>query len=63
MKKAIFFIVDEYADREGAFLSSQLNQHKDWEVKTASIQSQVKSIGGFKMTVDYLLEDIPAKID
>lgn len=63
MKKAIFFMLDDYADWEGAFLSSQLNQKEDWEVKTASVQQQIKSIGGFKTTVDHLLEDIPEKID
>ncbi len=63
MKKAIFFIVDDYADWEGAWLASLLNQREDWEVKTASTQLHVKSIGGFKINIDYLLEKIPEKID
>ena len=38
MKTAILFLVDEYADWEGAYLSSILNTSKEWEVKTASIE-------------------------
>lgn len=63
MKKAIFFILDEYADWEGAYLSSQLNQNKNWEVKTASIKNEVTSIGGFKTLVDYQVKDITADIN
>ena len=29
MKKALFLILDEYADWEGAYLSSTLNQRED----------------------------------
>lgn len=63
MKKAIFFILDEYADWEGAYLSSQLNQNKNWEVKTASIKNEVNSIGGFKTLVDYQVKNITADTD
>jgi putative intracellular protease/amidase len=63
LKKAIFFILDEYADWEGAYLSSQLNQNKNWEVKTASIKNEVTSIGGFKTLVDYQVKDITADIN
>ncbi|MDV7757996.1 type 1 glutamine amidotransferase family protein [Liquorilactobacillus mali] len=59
MKKATFLILDEYADWEGAYLSSQLNQDSNWEVKTASIKKEVVSIGGFKTVVDYQLEQVP----
>lgn len=59
MKQAIFLILDEYADWEGAYLSSQLNQDSNWEVKTASIKKEVISIGGFKTVVDYQLEQVP----
>lgn len=41
-------MLDEYADWEGAYLSSTLNQAPSWEAKTASIKSEVVSIGGFK---------------
>ena len=60
MKQAVFLILDEYADWEGAYLSSQLNQDPNWEVKTASIKKEVISIGGFKTIVDYQLAQIPA---
>lgn len=63
MKTAILFLVNEYADWEGAYLSSILNTSKEWEVKTASIEKQVTSIGGFKTTVDYLIDELPEKID
>ena len=63
MKTAILFLVDEYADWEGAYLSSILNTSKEWEVKTASTQKKVTSIGGFKTTVDYLIDELPEKID
>lgn len=63
MKKAIFFILDEYADWEPAYLSSMINKQKDWLVETASIQKEVYSIGGFKTLVDYELSNLPAQID
>lgn len=63
MKQAIFAMLDEYADWEGAYLSSTLNQAPSWEVKTASIKQEVVSIGGFKTTVDYQLEQIPANCE
>lgn len=63
LKIAIFFILNEYADWEGAYLASELNRSSDWKVKTASINSEVISIGGFKTIVDYHIPEIPAKID
>lgn len=63
MKRAVFLLLEGYADWEGAYLSSQLNQQKNWEIKTASIRQQVSSMGGFKLEVDYLIEKIPQKID
>ncbi|PMD68781.1 type 1 glutamine amidotransferase family protein [Companilactobacillus nuruki] len=62
-KQAIFFVENEYADWEGSYLASQLNQTKDWKTKTASTQRTVKSIGGFTTTVDYLIKDLPDNID
>lgn len=63
MKRAVFLLLEGYADWEGAYLSSQLNQQKIWEIKTASTKQQVTSMGGFKLEVDYLIEKIPQKID
>lgn len=63
MKTAILFLVDGYADWEGAYLASILNTSEEWTVKTASIQKEVHSIGGFKTTVDYLISELPESID
>lgn len=48
MKTAITFLLEEYADWEGAYITSTLNQNEGWQNKTASIQSEVTSIGGLK---------------
>lgn len=48
MKTAITFLLEEYADWEGAYITSTLNQKEGWQNKTASIQSEVTSIGGLK---------------
>jgi len=63
MKQAIFLMLDDYADWEGAHLSSMLNAESDWDVKTASVKKEVVSIGGFKTLVDYQLEQIPINSD
>lgn len=63
MKQAVFLILNEYADWEGAYLASQLNQDSNWSVKTASIDQKVTSIGGFKTIIDYQVKDIPQDID
>ncbi|MQS76375.1 type 1 glutamine amidotransferase family protein [Companilactobacillus halodurans] len=63
MKRAIFLMLDDYADWEGAYLASQLNQSSNWSVKTASITTKITSIGGLKTIVDYSLVDIPKEID
>ncbi|GEO48618.1 type 1 glutamine amidotransferase family protein [Companilactobacillus kimchii] len=63
MKTAIFFILNEYADWEGPYLSSQLNQNSEWTVKTASFSDEVTSIGGFKTIIDYKIDELPEKID
>ncbi|MCG0585422.1 DJ-1/PfpI family protein [Lactiplantibacillus plantarum] len=60
MKTALFIMLNEYADQEGAYLSSQLNQNEDWQVKTASINSTVTSIGSLTTKVDYQLSDLPS---
>ncbi len=38
MKKAFFLILDEYADWEGAYLASSINQREDWSVHTISLE-------------------------
>ncbi|MFW7433904.1 type 1 glutamine amidotransferase family protein [Vagococcus carniphilus] len=63
MKTAIFFLLDDYADWEGAYLSSTLNKKEDWIVKTASIQREVTSIGGFTTKIDFLMDELPKQID
>ncbi|HFM7479359.1 TPA: type 1 glutamine amidotransferase family protein, partial [Enterococcus faecium] len=63
MKTAITFLLEEYADWEGAYITSTLNQKEGWQNKTASIQSEVTSIGGLKTKIDYLIEQIPEKVD
>ncbi|GIN74930.1 putative protease YdeA [Bacillus sp. J14TS2] len=59
MKKALFLILDEYADWEGAYLSAELNQREDWSVETVSLDGIVSSIGGFKTSVDYIIGHEP----
>jgi len=63
MKTAVFFLLNEYADWEGPYLSSQLNQNAEWTVKTASVDAEVVSIGGFKTLIDYQIDELPQKID
>lgn len=63
MKTVVFVLLDEYADWEGAYLSSQFNQLPNWTVKTASVQQEVSSMGGFKTSVDYFISDIPADVE
>lgn len=59
MNTALVFLLDQYADWEGAYITSTLNQKADWQVKTVSTQSKVTSIGGFTTEVDYLLAEMP----
>lgn len=64
MKKAIFFLLDQYADWEASYLASRLNNSVEWEVKTASLKAEVCiSMGGFRTLVDYGLDEIPVDID
>lgn len=63
MKRAVFLVLNKYADWEGGYLSSQLNKDSEWMVKTASIAHEVTSIGGFTTKVDYQIEEIPNDID
>ncbi len=59
VKKALFLILDEYADWESAYLSSTLNQREDWSVYTISLNEKVRSIGGFQTSVDYIIGTEP----
>ncbi|MGG4263860.1 type 1 glutamine amidotransferase family protein [Peribacillus simplex] len=63
MKKTLFLILDEYADWEGAYLSSALNQREEWSVNTISLEHIVSSIGGFKTSVDYIIGLEPANFN
>ncbi|TLQ17960.1 glutamine amidotransferase [Lentilactobacillus parafarraginis] len=63
MKQAVFVMMQQFSDWEGAYLTSQLNAADNWQVKTASDNQYVKSIGGLNVRVDYLLEDIPDDIN
>ncbi|WP_429971052.1 type 1 glutamine amidotransferase family protein [Fructilactobacillus sp. Tb1] len=58
MKKALFIILNDYADWEDAYLSTQLNQSSEWTVITASTNKEVKSIGGFTTLVDMNISDV-----
>ncbi|MCC8365929.1 DJ-1/PfpI family protein [Xenorhabdus sp. PB61.4] len=64
MKKAIFFLLNDYADWESAYLASRLNISKEWLVETASLdKGTCKSIGGFNTVIDYSLAMIPRDIE
>lgn len=52
MKTALFVLLDQYADWEGAYLLSLLNQREDWQIKTASNLPKVESIGGLQTVID-----------
>lgn len=57
MKTALFLMLDQYADWEGSYLASQLNQSTDWQIKTASTTPSVTSIGGspLKLTINWIV--------
>ncbi|RIO69628.1 type 1 glutamine amidotransferase family protein [Staphylococcus borealis] len=63
MKKALFLLLDEFADWEGAYLSSILNQDDNWSVSTISVEENVSSLGGFSVLVDYIIGDEPKDYD
>ncbi|WP_125766724.1 type 1 glutamine amidotransferase family protein [Lapidilactobacillus wuchangensis] len=63
MKLAIFVILKQFSDWEGAYLASQLNQSSQWQVKYASNQTSVTSIGGLTVLPDYQLDQLPQEID
>ncbi|MDN6409625.1 MAG: DJ-1/PfpI family protein, partial [Tetragenococcus halophilus] len=63
MKKALFLLLDEFADWEGAYLSSTLNQSEFWTVKTISVEKKVVSLGGFSVLIDYVIGSEPKDYD
>ncbi|ETS32238.1 transcriptional regulator [Photorhabdus khanii NC19] len=64
IKKALFFLLDNYADWEGAFLASRLNASKGWTVETASLEKGIcKSIGGFTTMIEHSIEALPRHVD
>lgn len=67
MKKIILFVIPEqYADWEGAYLSSALYMlgQGNYEVKTVALtMDKVTSIGGFRMLPDYDIHSIPEEYE
>lgn len=62
-KQILFFILEQYADWEGAYLSSALYMLGDgqYEVKTVSLTADlVTSIGGFRAKPDYDIDSMPS---
>lgn len=57
MKNAIVVLLNNYADWEAGYLTGILKQ-KDWQIKYASNQQIVHSIGGMNVQVDYQLSDL-----
>lgn len=63
MKKALFLLLDEFADWEGSYLSSTLNQSDTWSVNTISVDKKVISLGGLSVLIDYIIGDEPKDYD
>lgn len=63
LKKALFLLLDKFADWEGAYLSSTLHQSDSWSVSTVSINKKVSSLGGFSVLVDYVIDGEPKDYD
>ena len=62
MKTILFFILEQYADWEAAYLSSAVNMlgQGGFEIKTVSLAREaVMSIGGFKTIPDYDIYSAP----
>lgn len=59
MKNALFLLLDEFADWEGSYLSSTLNQSEFWSVKTISTEENVVSLGGLSVLIDYVIGSEP----
>lgn len=67
MKKAVLFILDEFADWEAAFISTALTTDEisgDYEVQWASTdRSPKRSMGHLTVIPDLTIEEIPQDID
>lgn len=63
MKKTIlFFVLQQYADWEAAYISSAITMlgEGQYEIKTVSLSKDyVQSIGGFKIIPDYDITSVP----
>lgn len=55
MKKILVYLSDGYADYEQAYVCSKLNQNKNFKVETIANNTQVKSMSGLNVIVDYTL--------
>lgn len=58
MKTAVVVLLDHYADWEAGYLIGLLNQRRDWQVKTASNQKTITSIGGIITQPDFEISAI-----
>ncbi len=67
MKKVIlFFILDQFADWEAAYLSSAVMSlgKGEYTVRTVSLsKDSVQSIGGFRVTPDYDIPSVPEEYE
>lgn len=65
-KQVLFVILEQFADWEGAYLSSALYMlgNGQYEVKTVSLtRDMVTSIGGFGVTPDYPIDAVPSNYE
>ncbi|MCT1902968.1 type 1 glutamine amidotransferase family protein [Oceanobacillus sp. FSL W8-0428] len=60
-KEILIFLPENYADWEGSYICSELNNPKTgYAVKTLSLsKNPVKSMGGFTVIPDYTINEIP----
>lgn len=62
MKTVLFFILDQWADWEAAYVSSAIRMlgQNQFSIKTVSIsKNKVESIGGFQVIPDYEISSCP----
>ena len=58
MTELLIVILEEYADWEVGPIAAELNQQKEFEVKTVSTsKTPVQSMGGFRTIPDYTIEE------
>lgn len=66
MKRILYFLLDQWADFEAAYLSTAVSMigGGQFENKIVSLTDKpVKSIGGFSVLPDYDLKSIPEEYD